>query len=106
MFQPHTYSRTQALLTNYVHSFEDVDRVIFLDIYAAREKIDLGMHSRLLLEAVHHPAAQYIGSIEDAAAYLLAQVAPDDIVITLSAGDGNRVGQLLLTGLLARETDA
>ena len=51
VFQPHTYSRTQALLADYAHSFEDVDQVIFLDIYAAREKIDLGMHSRLLLEA-------------------------------------------------------
>jgi UDP-N-acetylmuramate--alanine ligase len=106
VFQPHTYSRTQALLADYAHTFEDVDQVIFLDIYAAREKIDLGMHSRLLLEAVHHPAAQYIGSIEDAAAYLLAQVAPDDIVITLSAGDGNRVGQLVLAGLQARESGA
>ena len=106
VFQPHTYSRTQALLADYAHSFEDVDQVIFLDIYAAREKIDLGMHSRLLLDAVHHPAAQYIGSIEDAAAYLLAQVAPDDIVITLSAGDGNRVGQLVLAELQAREAGA
>jgi UDP-N-acetylmuramate--alanine ligase len=106
VFQPHTYSRTQALLTDYVHSFEDVDQVIFLDIYPAREKIDLGMHSRLLLDAVHHPATQYIGGIEEAAAYLLAQVAPDDIVITLSAGDGNRVGQLVLAGLQAREAGA
>jgi UDP-N-acetylmuramate--alanine ligase len=104
VFQPHTYSRTQALLADYAHSFEDVDQVIFLDIYAAREKIDLGMHSRLLLEAVHHPAAQYIGSIEDASVFLLGQMAPDDIVITLSAGDGNRVGQLVLAGLQARET--
>ena len=106
VFQPHTYSRTQALLADYAHSFEDVDQVIFLDIYAAREKIDLGMHSRLLLEAVHHPAAQYIGSIEDASTFLLAQVMPDDIVITLSAGDGNRVGQLVLAGLQAREAGA
>ena len=103
VFQPHTYSRTLALQADYAHSFDDVDQVILLDIYPAREKIDLGMHSRLLLQAVHHPGAQYIGAIGDAAAYLLAQVASDDIVITLSAGDGNRVGQLLLTELQARE---
>ncbi len=103
VFQPHTYSRTKALLADYAHSFDDVEQVIFLDIYPAREKIDLGMHSRQLLDTVHHPGALYIGAIEDAAAYLLANVAPDDIVITLSAGDGNRVGQLLLTGLQARE---
>jgi UDP-N-acetylmuramate-alanine ligase len=64
------------------------------------------MHSRRLLEAVHHPATRYIGSIDDAAAFLLTHVAPDDIVITLSAGDGNRVGQLVLTGLRAREAAA
>jgi UDP-N-acetylmuramate--alanine ligase len=106
VFQPHTYSRTKALLADYAHSFDDVEQVIFLDIYPAREKIDLGMHSRLLLEAVHHPSAQYIGAIEDAAAYLLAHVAPDDIVVTLSAGDGNQVGQLVLAGLQAREAGA
>ncbi len=61
------------------------------------------MHGRLLLDAVHHPAAQYIGGVEETATYLLAQVAPDDIVITL-AGDGNRVGQLVLAGLLARDS--
>ncbi len=34
VFQPHTYSRTQALLYDYAHSFEDADRVLLLDIYA------------------------------------------------------------------------
>ena len=63
-------------LHDYAHSFDDADFVIFLDIYPAREKIDLGMHSRQLLEVVKHERAQYIGGIEDAAAYLLAHVEP------------------------------
>lgn len=105
VFQPHTYSRTQALLADFVHSFDDADQVLFLDIYAAREKIDLGMHSRLLLEHVDHPGAQYIGSIDAATDYLLAHVEPEDIVITMSAGDGNQVGQLLLAGLQQREAN-
>lgn len=106
VFQPHTYSRTQALLPDFAHSFDDADQVLFLDIYAAREKIDLGMHSRLLVDAVDHPAARYIGSIEDAAAYLLAHAEAEDILITMSAGDGNRVGQLVLDGLRQREGGA
>lgn len=106
VFQPHTYSRTQALLPAFVNSFEDADAVLFLDIYAAREKIDLGMHSRQLAEAVDHPNALYLGDIEAAAEYLLAHVEPDDVVITMSAGDGNRVGTLLLAGLRAREAGA
>lgn len=106
VFQPHTFSRTQALLHDYAHSFDDTDHVLFLDIYAAREKIDLGMHSRILAESIEHPSAAYIGAIADTAAYLLEHVAPDDIVITMSAGDGNQVGHLLLEGLRKREEAA
>ncbi len=102
VFQPHTFSRTKALLDDYAHSFDDADHVLVLDIYPAREKIDLGMHSRILVEHIEHPDVVYVGALEDAAAYLLARVAPDDIVITMSAGDGNRVGQLVLEGLRAR----
>lgn len=103
VFQPHTYSRTQALLHDFAHSFDDADRVLLLDIYAAREKIDLGMHSRILLEHMDHLGAQYLGDIETAAAYLLENVASEDVVITMSAGDANRVGQLLLAGLRQRQ---
>jgi UDP-N-acetylmuramate--alanine ligase len=103
VFQPHTYSRTQALMHDFAHSFDDADHVLLLDIYAAREKIDLGMHSRVLLEHMDHAGALYVGDIETTAAYLLENVAPEDVVITLSAGDGNRVGQLLLAGLHERQ---
>jgi UDP-N-acetylmuramate--alanine ligase len=99
VFQPHTYSRTQALLEQFARSFYDADRVLLLDIYPAREKLDLGMHSRLLLERMNHPGAEYVGTIEAAADYLRANVQPEDVVITMSAGDANRVGQLLLAGL-------
>ncbi|MGE5603457.1 MAG: UDP-N-acetylmuramate--L-alanine ligase [Nitrososphaerales archaeon] len=103
VFQPHTYSRTQALLRDYQHSFVEADRVLLLDIYAAREKIDLGMHSRQLLDVIEHEGAQYAGSIDSAVETLLANVEPDDIVITMSAGDGNLVGARLLAGLRQRE---
>lgn len=103
VFQPHTYSRTKALLRDYAHSFDDADRVLFLDIYPAREKIDLGMHSRLLLETIDHAGAAYVGGIDAAVERLLAEVEPDDIVITMSAGDGNLVGRQLLDRLRARE---
>jgi len=106
VFQPHTYSRTKALLDNFARSFDDADRVLLLDIYAAREKIDLGMNSQILLAKMKHPGAGYVGSIDAAVAYLLANVAPEDVVITLSAGDANQVGQLLLAGLRERERPA
>jgi UDP-N-acetylmuramate--alanine ligase len=104
VFQPHTFSRTKALLAEYTHSFDDADRVLLLDIYAAREKIDLGMHSQQLLAQLEHPHALYLGSIENAVRHLLAEVAPEDVVITMGAGDGNLVGQWLLAELRERAT--
>jgi UDP-N-acetylmuramate--alanine ligase len=103
VFQPHTYSRTQALLHDYEHSFDDADRVLLLDIYAAREKIDLGMHSMQLLEVTKHEGARYVGTIEAGVETLMSNVEPDDVVITMSAGDGNLVGTRLLAGLRQRE---
>jgi len=103
VLQPHTYSRTKALLTDFTHSFDDADRVLLLDIYAAREKIDLGMHSQLLLAQIDHPDVAYTGGIEATTEHLLTHVAPEDVVITMSAGDGNLVGKLLLEGLRRRE---
>jgi UDP-N-acetylmuramate--alanine ligase len=99
VFQPHTYSRTKALLGAFARSFDDADRVLLLDIYPAREKLDLGMHSKLLLEQMHHPGAEYVGSIEEAHAHLVSHVQAEDVVITMSAGDGNKVGQMLLASL-------
>ncbi len=103
VFQPHTFSRTLALQADFSQSFTDADEVVLLDIYPAREKMDLGMHSTKLLAHLAHPAARYVGGIPAAAEYLLARVTAEDVVITMSAGDGNQVGRLLLEGLRARE---
>ena len=103
IFQPHTYSRTQALLDEFAHCFDDADCVLLLDIFAAREKIDLGANSQQVLAHMDHTCSAYTGSIEATADYLLEHIERDDVVITMSAGDGNRVGQLLLAGLRQRE---
>ena len=103
VFQPHTYSRTQALLQDYAHSFDDADKVLLLDIYAAREKIDLGMRSEMLLDVIRNQDARYAGDAQTAADYLVQHVEADDVVITMSAGDGNLVGTLLLAGLRQRD---
>ena len=45
-FQPHTFSRTKELLTDFSHAFKDADVVLLMDIYAAREKDDGTISSR------------------------------------------------------------
>lgn len=102
IFQPHTFSRTRRMLYRMGESFEAVDRVIVTDIYAAREQDDGSIHARELVAASAHPAIQYIGALRTVADYLADHVTPGDVVITLGAGDGNKVGEWLLEKLKAR----
>ena len=103
VFQPHTYSRFRALLPAFATSLAQADRVVLLDIYAAREADEGAVHSRQLLDLMPSPGAvHYAGTAGAAASYLLAEVQPGDVVITFSAGDGNLAGRLLLEGLRAR----
>jgi len=105
VFQPHTYSRTKTLLDDFAAAFADADHVIVTAIYAAREAHTLGISGQDVVARilnVRRGDARYVAELEEAAAYLAARVKPGDVVITLSAGDGNRVGELLLQALSTR----
>ena len=105
VFQPHTYSRTKALMDDFAKAFADADHVIVTDIYASRERDTLGISSAdivVRMNDVRRRDARHIPELGKAAEYLLANVKPGDVVITLSAGDGNLVGEKLLAGLRQR----
>jgi len=106
VFQPHTYSRTRNLLRELAHSFDDADQVIVTDIYAARETDDGIASPAALVAASPHPAIRHISGLDAAADFLAAQIRPGDVVITLGAGDGYRIGELLLDALTARTEEA
>jgi UDP-N-acetylmuramate--alanine ligase len=99
VFQPHTYSRTKALLGALAGAFRDADEVIVLEIFAAREVPIEGIDGRRVAKAIDHPHVRFIAGIEEAAAYLVQHVGSPSVVITLSAGDGNEVGKRLLQHL-------
>jgi UDP-N-acetylmuramate--alanine ligase len=99
VYQPHTFSRIRALLPDFSDAFEACDHVIVTDIFASREQADGSIDSRVLVENINHPDVKYIGRLEAAADYLLERVKGGSLVVTLSAGDGNRVGYRVLEGL-------
>lgn len=96
VFQPHTYSRTRALLKEFAQAFEDADHVILTPIYAARETDTLGVSSQDIVRQMIHPDARHVPDFDAAIAYLKERVQPGDIVLTLGAGDGYRIGEQLL----------
>jgi UDP-N-acetylmuramate--alanine ligase len=102
VWQPHTFSRTRLMLTEFAGSFDDADRVIALAIYRSRETDTLGVSTADVIKEMDHPNVVYIPQIEDSVNYLLDRIRPDDVVLTLGAGDGNLVGEKLLMALNKR----
>ncbi|RBP40620.1 UDP-N-acetylmuramate--L-alanine ligase [Garciella nitratireducens] len=101
IFQPHTYTRTLTLLNEFSQAFPIADEVIIADIYAAREK-DLGLiHAKDLANTIKATGqnAKYLGDFSNILSYLLENLKPGDLVITMGAGNINQVGDLLLTEL-------
>jgi len=99
VFQPHTYSRTAALFDELADSFGDADHVIVTDIYPAREEPVPGVSASGLAKAIAGPDVRYEPEFDEVAKLLLTNVKPKSVVLTLSAGDANRVGRLVLQGL-------
>jgi len=103
VFQPHTYSRTRALLDGFAGAFGDAEHVILVDIFAAREQQDGSVSSRDILARMAHPDARYIAALPEAASYLVAHLSPGAVLMTLGAGDGYQVGEMVLDGLRNRQ---
>jgi UDP-N-acetylmuramate--alanine ligase len=95
-FQPHTYSRTKALLGEFAESFADAGHVVVTDIYPAREFDDLGVSAADIVARMRHPDARYIPGLNEAADHLFDHLKPGDVLITLGAGDGYKVGEKVL----------
>ena len=101
-FQPHRYSRTQALLEQFSRCFYHCDVLLISEIYAASEKPIPGVTGRLLVEeiAAHgHHDLHFCPTLEEMSDKLLSIVQPGDVVMTLGAGNILQVGEALLQRL-------
>ena len=87
LFQPHTYTRTQYLLEEFRTCFTDADQLYIADTYAAREDQDRGLSAAQLAPQISSPSAIYAGSVADTAVAAAAASQPNDLIITMGAGD-------------------
>ncbi|TAK95843.1 UDP-N-acetylmuramate--L-alanine ligase [Patescibacteria group bacterium] len=90
IFHPHTFTRTKALLGEFAQSFDDADQVLILDIYGSAREQQGGVSSSELVDLVNrynHGRAEYLVGITEAVEYLRDRIGPEDMVISMGAGN-------------------
>jgi UDP-N-acetylmuramate--alanine ligase len=103
-FQPHRYTRTQALFEDFTRAFNNADVVLLTDVYPAGEAPIVGATSEALATAIRahgHHSVRYVGDKKNVARELEKIVEPGDIVIALGAGDINASARELFASLSA-----
>lgn len=98
VFQPHTYSRTKALLNEFANAFYNADNVIITDIYAAREKDTGEIKAQDLVSEIQKTSnnAIYIKDFSDIESYLKDNLQTGDILLTIGAGNVYKIGEELI----------
>jgi UDP-N-acetylmuramate--alanine ligase len=90
VFHPHSFTRTEALLSEFSQSFDDADEVIVLDIYGPARETEGNVSSKDLVDLINKYSSQkasYIATIDEAVENLKDKIDDDDLVMAIGAGN-------------------
>jgi UDP-N-acetylmuramate--alanine ligase len=102
VFQPHLYSRTSALASDFGAALAAADVVVVLDVYPSRERQEdfPGVDGKLVADAAADAAGgrtvAWLPSFDDAERLLRATLRPGDVCLTIGAGDVDSLGRRLV----------
>ena len=98
VFQPHTYSRTEAFMDDFVKQLSRADAVILAEIYPAREQNIHGISSRDMVEKIRQNGTEcyYFPTFDEIENFLLENCESGDVFITMGAGDVVLIGDYIL----------
>ena len=108
VFQPHRYSRTQALSEQFGGAFDDADVLYVMDIFSAGEMPIPGISGKTVASAVerlgHDVEVHYVPNRRELTSRLVEDVRPGDLLVTMGAGDVTLVGPAFVEA--KREADS
>ena len=104
VWQPHTYSRTQALADQFAEAFNEADEVIVTEIYRSREPAQ-DYSSQEVVKKMKHSSVKFIADLSDVYGYLISNLQAGDVLIVFSAGDADQVSTQVLDQLRKREVN-
>lgn len=94
VFQPHRFTRVRDLLDDFSRAFHDASQVVVCPVYRAGERPIEGLDEASIgarIVSYGHRSVHVARDLDAATAHLIAEAAPGDVVITLGAGDVNRI---------------
>jgi len=109
IFQPHRYSRTHLLGDQFGAAFASADLALILDVYSAGEAPIDGVSGATIRDSITRngsPEAHFFARRDDVLPFLLERLQPNDLVLTMGAGDVWKLGRPLLEMLKERSTAA
>lgn len=108
VFQPHRYSRTEALGEAFGAAFGEADRIVLMDVYSAGEAPIPGVSGKTVLDALllsdARAQAAYFPHRADIEEYVVSRVRPGDLVMTMGAGDVTTIAPEIVRALEACAT--
>ena len=102
VFQPHRYTRTQALFDEFTRAFYQSDELLVLPVYAASEDPIEGVTADNLCEGIKahgHRNVRCMSGLKQTVNHLKKTLKPGDLLLTLGAGDVWKVGEEVLKKL-------
>ena len=106
VFQPHRYSRTQALADKFAHAFKDVDVLRVMDVFSAGEMPIPGISGKTISSGVAAAGevadVEYVPNRRKLVEELVDLVRPGDLLITQGAGDVTQIGPLFIEAMRER----
>lgn len=102
VWQPHTYSRTMTLSDGFCGAFGNADRVVVLDVYAAREQKPEDFSISDLISSIQHEHVQHISGIDQVVGLLKNELHPSDLLIVFTAGDAIEISEQIEQYLSAK----
>ncbi len=108
VFQPHLYSRTEDFKEEFARAFFNADLLVVTDVFPSREAPRPGITGELIAELAKHYGHRHVHYVEDKKElpqYLKTLTQPDDVVITMGAGDIWRYGEAFLQLISNGEPD-
>lgn len=105
IFQPHRYTRTQSLLSEFKGCFDGVDELIITDIYPAGEQPIAGVSAEKLYQGLKQRGGFKLEYLEKTqiSRHILSRVKAGDTIVTLGAGDIGRIADELAQGLKRKD---